>query len=106
MSIAAEQNIESDLMPSVKSRVISVRLPEEQYRKLRSFVAEEGSRNISALARILLCHAIDDTVESRSGTVEEELLRITNALEDLRREVNRLALSVRDQRVRREGEHE
>jgi hypothetical protein len=74
-----------------KTRMISFRLSEDEYEWLRQDSLAKGARSVSDYARLILCRIALGGGESNRDGAEEKLLQIGHRLNELDREVQRLA---------------
>lgn len=80
-------------MAKSKTRMISVRVSEDDYRLLKARYEVYGSRSMSALAREAIANIVDG-LRHQPGDLEAELGLLTTRLSDLQRLVARIALLV------------
>jgi hypothetical protein len=73
-----------------KSRMISLRLSNEEYESLRSLYRVHGSRSVSEFARTSMQKVISETMRSPSETVDARLKEIDQKMVLLDQEMNRL----------------
>ena len=73
-----------------RSRIVSFRLLEDEYRALENCCVSEGIRSISDLARSAVCRMIRRGNESVDQTLEEELGKLKGRMEGLDSELRRL----------------
>lgn len=73
-----------------RSKMVSFRLSEQEYEGLISLCTTRGARSLSDLARDAMCRLLDAGNGSGDG-VETEIERLHGRMEELDREVRRLA---------------
>lgn len=73
-----------------RSRIVSFRLLEDEYRALESRCVSEGVRSISDLARSAVCRMIQGGKEPVDQMLEEELGKLKGRMEGLDSELRRL----------------
>jgi len=73
-----------------RSRIVSFRLLEDEYRALENRCVSEGIRSISDLARSAVCRMIQRGNEPVDQTLEEELCKLRGRMEGLDSELRRL----------------
>ena len=71
--------------------MISFRLSEDEYEWLRQDSFEKGARSVSDYARLILCRVALGRSESNHDGADEKLLQIGQRMNELDREVQRLA---------------
>ncbi len=74
------------LLVKRRSRMVSIRLSDQEYERLRSACVEAGARSVSDVARDAL-----RVVLGRENPVETELITLHDRMNQLDREVKRLA---------------
>jgi predicted DNA-binding protein len=73
-----------------KSRMISLRLSDEEYEALRSLYRMHGSRSVSEFARNAMQKVIGESVPAASSTLETRILDLDSKMASLDHEVARL----------------
>ncbi len=73
-----------------KSRMISLRLSDDEYEALRSLYRLHGSRSVSEFARNAMQKVIGETVPSASSTLETRIVDLDAKMASLDHEVARL----------------
>jgi predicted DNA-binding protein len=73
-----------------KSRMISLRLSDEEYESLRSLYGLHGSRSVSEFARNAMQKAIGETVDPHGNTLENRMFHLDTKMTSLDHEVARL----------------
>ncbi len=72
-----------------KSRMISLRLSDEEYESLRSLYRMHGSRSVSEFARNAMQKVIGESI-SPAGTLETRIVELDHKMSSLDHEVARL----------------
>jgi hypothetical protein len=73
-----------------RTRIISFRLLEDEYRELENMCISQGIRSISDLARAALCRLASEGVKQADEMLEDELCKLKTRVEDLDGEIKRL----------------
>lgn len=66
-----------------KSRMISVRVGEEEFRELKERCAEAGTANVSEFIRAAMLHALLNPEEISSVSLQMRLTRLAHRLDSL-----------------------
>jgi hypothetical protein len=82
-------------MAKTKTKMISVRVSEDDYQLLKDKYESHGTRSVSALAREAL-HAVIGRSGPKLGDLETEVVILHGKVTALQREVSRLARIVSD----------
>jgi predicted DNA-binding protein len=73
-----------------KSRMISLRLSDEEYESLRSLYRLHGSRSVSEFARNAMQKVIGESVSPGGNTLESRIVDLDSKMNSLDHEVARL----------------
>ena len=84
-------------MTSRRSKMVSIRLSHEEFRKLRELCVETGARSLSDLARDAMHRLMSEGTEPNGGTDQRLTARVEELderLSDLQEKVTRLSTLV------------
>ena len=79
-------------MPNGKSRMVSIRISDEDYREIKSHCGERGAANVSEFVRAATMHALDlPEMSSFPAFLSLQVSSLERRLDRLDEQVSRLA---------------
>ena len=77
-----------------KTKIVSFRLSETEYRYLQDLTAAKGARTLSEITRLVMCNMIDDAGSEAPETLARRIGQLDRNVAALNAEIRELAMAV------------